>query len=143
MITVDQILELPGAPLAEAVAITQVDASERQTVTRYQGLHDLEAFSSSDGARILLRGDDVVLVYLGRASLAGGIDHAALAAAFDSEGHELRSRQGKTATMHVVAERGAAWSENDGVVGFVELFPPTSLAQYEREIYVEPRPFRR
>lgn len=143
MITVDDLLTLPGAALAHAVDVTGVDTSDRQAVTRYQGLRDLEAFSSSEGTRVLMRGDDVVLVYVGRTALAGDIDHDALAAALGSEGHRLRSRQGKTASMHVVAERGVAWSERGGEVGFVELFPPTTLADYERDIYVDPPAFRR
>lgn len=143
MITVDDLLTLPGAPLAETVRITEVDTSERQSVTRYQGLRDLEAFSSGQGARVFLRGGDVVLVYLGSAALSDGIDHDALVAALGSEGHRLRSRQGKTASMHVVAERGVAWSEHGGEIGFVELFSPTSFADYERDIYAEPPRFRR
>jgi hypothetical protein len=60
-----------------------------------------------------------------------------------SDGETLRSRQGKSALMHVVADKGIAWSEDDGEVGFVELFPPTTLNGYQKTIYREPPKFIR
>lgn len=143
MITLEVLLALPGAMFDDAVELVQADRTDRRQVTKYQGLTDLEAVSNDDGARIFLRRDEVSLVYVGRQALSDEIDHDALVEALGTEGRELRSRQGKAALLHVVADRGIAWSEEDGEIGFVELFPPSTFEEYEDEIYVEPPPFRR
>ena len=137
------LLTLPGASLDAAIAVTGADPGTRESVRGYESLKRVDAMEAPDGTTIYIRGDDVQLVYVGEDALPAGVSHDALVAVAGSEGERLRSRQGKKARMHVVADRGIAWSEERGEVGFVELFPPTTLADYQRTIYREPMPFRR
>jgi len=139
--TLQDLLALRGADLQVASAITGASLDEREPVTGYQGLSDLDAIDASDGVRLFVRDDKVVLVYVGESGLPNGITDETLAEAVGSSGEPLPSRQGKLAELHVVAEQGIAWSEVDGEVGFVELFPPTDLETYLREIYQEPPKF--
>ncbi|WP_426593947.1 hypothetical protein ACPPVS_00410 [Cellulomonas sp. McL0617] len=134
-------LLLRGADLSTAASALHADADGREKVTGYQGLRDLDVIDGPDGSRLFVRGDTLALVYVGGAALPAGLDHADLVAAVGSDGDHLRSRQGKTARLHVVAEDGIAWSEENGQVAFVEIFPPTSFEDYTREIYVEPPAF--
>jgi hypothetical protein len=140
--TLDDLLSLAGADLETAAKTTGASLDQREEVTGYQGLADLDVIDAAPGIRIFLRGDDVVLIYVGEAGLPAGVDDAALQAALGSDGENLRSRQGKLAELHVVAARGVAWSEVDGEVGFVEVFPPTTLEAYQRDIYLEPPVFK-
>ncbi|WP_028051180.1 hypothetical protein [Cellulomonas sp. URHD0024] len=138
MKSLDELLDLRGADLTSVAAALDVDPGQREGITGYQGLEDVDAIDAPDGTRIIARGDALVLVYVGRAALPAGLTSAALVDAVGSAGKALRSRQGKQAQLHVVAKKGIAWSESDGEVGFVEIFPPTSFDDYTRDIYVEP-----
>lgn len=53
----------------------------------------------------------------------------------------LASRAGKDFTHYVYPERGIAYSANADSVAYLEIFPPTTLAQYEQELYLDPGPF--
>jgi hypothetical protein len=141
--TLEDLLKLSGASLADAASALDADPDEREEVEGYEGLADLDLVEAPGGARIYLRGEDVVVIYLGRRTLPEGTDADAVEAAVGSAGVELRSRQGKRAHIHVVADQGVAWSELDGTVGFIELFPPTTFEDYQATIYDEPGPFIR
>jgi hypothetical protein len=141
--TLEELLQLPGASLEQAAAALDADPAQRESVDGYEGLADLDVVETPSGASIYLRGDDVVMIYVGRRALPEGTTGAAVAAAVGKQGKSLRSRQGKRATMHVVAKRGVAWSELDGAVGFLELFPPTTFEEYQNTIYDEPPEFIR
>lgn len=143
MTTLDELTRLPGASLDTVASITGADPDHRESVTGYQRLTNVDVIDTSGGARIFLRGQEVVLVYVGTDALPAGTDHQALARVAGSDGETLRSRQGKRALMHVVADKGLAWSEDGGEVGFVELFPPTTLDGYRKEIYRKPPKFIR
>jgi hypothetical protein len=45
--------------------------------------------------------------------------------------------------LHVWPERGVAFSEEDGAVDFLEVFGPTTLADYSERIYEDPGRFIR
>lgn len=141
--TLDDLLALPGAPLSAVASALSADPAARESVDGYEGLTDLDLVEAPGGARIYLRGDDVVLIYVGRRALPDGTDADTVAEAVGSQGKDLRSRQGKRARMHVVAKQGVAWSELDGTVGFLELFPPMRFRDYRATIYDEPGPFIR
>ena len=143
MTTLEDWTHLSGASLDEVASATGADLTQRESVTGYQRLKDLDVIDTTGGARIFLRDDDVVLIYVGEIALPSGTDHDALVKAAGSHGETLRSRQGKSALMHVVADRGVAWSEDGGEVGFLELFPPTTIDRYRRTIYREPPKFKR
>lgn len=142
MIALPDLLALAGADLTDAQHLTGSHSSTRTRVTGYEGLKDLDVLDGA-GTRIFLRGDDVVLIYVGEAALPDGTTSDDLAALVDTDGQELPSRQGKNALIHVVAERGLAWSEEGGEIGFVELFPPTTFETYHDDIYVDPGTFSR
>jgi hypothetical protein len=118
-----------------------VPEARREVVTGYEGLSDVAAIDAPDGSRLHVRGDALVLIYVGRAALPAGLDDADLVAAIGSTGERLRSRTGRRARMHVAAGEGIAWSEEAGEVGFIEIFPPTSFDAYTRDIYVDPGTF--
>jgi hypothetical protein len=137
----DDLLWLRGQSLQAVLSATGAAQGRREPVTGYQSLQNLDVIEAPNGVRIYLRGNDVALIYAGEAALPDDADEADLVAVVGSEGEFLRSRQGKRAALHVVAEQGVAWSEQDGVVAFVELFPPTRLEDYRRDIYLEPPQF--
>ena len=137
------LLRLRGADLEVAARTLDADPDLREQVDGYQGLADLDVVDAPDGVRIFLRGDDVVLIYVGPDALPAGLDGETLGSAVGADGDLLRSRQGKRANLHVVAGQGIAWSEDAGQIGFVELFPPTTLEGYRRDIYLEPAKFIR
>ena len=141
--TLDDLLTLPGATLDATVAAVGADPATRESVRGYQALTHVDAIEAPDGATVYARGDEVKLVYLGPDALPGGVSHASLTSAVGADGQTLRSRQGKSALMHVVAPKGVAWSEDGDEVGFIEVFPPTTFEAYRREIYRRPALFRR
>jgi hypothetical protein len=85
-------------------------------------------------------GDHQVMLYAGEPE---GEDPDALAARLGGDGHELRSRAGKRAVLHVWPEQGVAFSEEHGGVDFIEVFAPTTLEDYQARIYDEPGEFFR
>lgn len=143
MTTLKELTQLSGASLAEVASVTGADTGQRESVTGYERLKDLDVIDAPGGARIFLRGEGVVLMYLGEGALPAGTDHQTLVEAAGSDGETLRSRQGKSAVMHVVPDQGVAWSEDGGAVGFVEVFPPTTIDRYRKTIYREPPKFKR
>jgi hypothetical protein len=141
--TLEDLARIPGASLATVASITGADLDNREPGAGYQRLAEVDAIDAPGGARVYARGEQVLLVYVGTDALPAGTNHQALARIAGSDGETLRSRQGKSALMHVVADKGIAWSEDDGEVGFVELFPPTTLNGYQKTIYREPPKFIR
>jgi hypothetical protein len=85
-------------------------------------------------------GDRQVMLYAGDPSEA---DPGELAGRLGPGGHELRSRAGKRAVLHVWPEQGVAFSEEGGGVDFLEVFEPTTLEDYEARIYEDPGEFIR
>ncbi len=143
MSTIDEIRSLGSMDLDAAAAYLGVDVGDRYEITGYGKLQDVDVLESEEmGIRFLLRDDDVVLVYVGAAALDDDVDAGVVAESIGTAGDRLRSRQGKRAHLHVVAEQGIAWSELDGQIGWMELFPPRSLAAYVADIYQEPPRFR-
>ena len=137
---VDELVKLRYLDLAGAQALVG-EGVGRTPITGYGRLRGVEALTSRERAiQVVLRDDEVRLVYLGAAGL-GELTAEDLEGRFGS-GDTLRSRQGRRAWLHVVAPEGVAWSEQDGQLGFVELFPPTTLESYRSDIYEEPPSFR-
>lgn len=136
-----ELLALRGADLAGAAEALRADPSRRQPIAGYQGLADLDAIDAPAGARLFARAGELVLIYLGPDALPPQLSDEDLAAAIGSSGEQLPSRQGKNATLHVAAEQGIAWSEEDGRIAFVEVFPPMTGEDYLRRVYLEPPAF--
>ena len=141
MRTLDDVLRLRGADLAAAAAALGADRGRREKTSGYEGLSKLDAIDAPDGSQLLARGDALALVYIGTESMPTGVRSDDLVSALGSSGRSLRSRQGKSARMHVLAEEGIAWSEEDGDIGFIEIFPARSFDEYTRDIYEEPPKF--
>ena len=142
VITLEQLLDLRGADLDVARRILGPHTDHREPVTEYQGLTDLDVIDAPDGSGIYLRGDVVVLIYVGADALPDNLNHQTLSGAAGSGGDLLRSRQGKRANLHVVPTRECLVGSrrSDRLRGIV---PPTSLAAYRRDIYREPAKFVR
>lgn len=141
MTTLGDLLALAGASLPAVVTVTGADPAHRTPVTGYESLTGVDAIDAPNDVRIFVRGEKVKLIYLDEAALPPGVGHETLVAAVGSEGKPLRSRQAKSAVLHVVADRGVAWSEDGGEVGFVEVFPPMTMKKYRARVYHDPGPF--
>jgi hypothetical protein len=75
---------------------------------------------------------------------AADLTDAGLIALVGDDVEWLRSRAGKLSRLRVAADRGIAISEQMGPkVDFVELFPPTTFADYAARLYKEPGAFIR
>lgn len=142
MTSLTDLIKLRDSVATEAAAFLEVDLRARHPVSGYGSLHGLDALDAGPGIRLYLREDRVELIYVGRAGLPPGTDHQELVALAGSEGTTLPSRQGKLASVHVVAPGGMAWSELDGEIGWLELFQPRTLERYLEEIYARPPVFR-
>lgn len=110
----------------------------------YEGLDDLVELVNLDvfPGSIFLADGAVRLVYVPRSGVEG-MSLEQIERQVTGEPARLRSRAGKKATMRVWPEEGVAVSADAQGVHFVELFPPTTLEEYEREIYEEPPRFIR
>jgi len=134
--TLDELLSLGGLNVDEAQELLGESAGPTP-IAGYQAMQDVEAISSKQrGLMFIVRDGSVVLVYAGPTAVEG-IRPDELSERFGT-GTPLRSRQGRMATLHVVADRGVAWSEENYELGFVELFPPTTIDAYKTEVYLEP-----
>jgi hypothetical protein len=125
--------DLEQPQLLERLGLGENDIA---TGVAYQGLRPVDRVDA-EARHVYLRDGRVVMVY-------GAIDRPGadeFEQALGGPGHELRSRGGKRAVMHVYPEQGIAVSTKGSIVQFLEVFPPTTIDAYRDEIYVEPRPF--
>jgi hypothetical protein len=116
----------------------------REAAGDYGGLRGVDVLTTGEkpGVRIYLKGDSVVLVYVGQAALPKGLTPERLKSEFTATAVEsLRSRQGKRGRMSVAAGQGVAWSSLDNEIGWVEHFRPRSFEDYKRDIYTTPQKF--
>ncbi|HET9059756.1 MAG TPA: hypothetical protein VFN61_07530 [Acidimicrobiales bacterium] len=139
-------------PLADLAGLRELSVQEAadyvggdarpKAISQYGSLRDVQAITSKErGLQFVIQDGKVRLVYLGTAALPPVVSNESLTEAYGT-GETLRSRQGRRAKLHVAADHGVAWSEQDGELGFVELFAPTTFDRYRDEIYKEPPSFR-
>lgn len=141
MTSLTQLLGLSGADLPTVLAVTGADLSARVHAFGYQGLADADIVEF-DGGRLALSGDEVLLVQVNAAYwFPEGLTNQDLVVAVGGPGQRLRGRGGKLAKLHVAAEHGVAWEEVQGEVRYLEFFPPSDVATYERTVYAEPPRF--
>jgi hypothetical protein len=140
MSLLEQALALRGLSRAELLERAP-DASVEEDV-RYEKLRPVARVRATAvwPGYLYFDGDRQVMVYAGDPE---GADPDALAAQLGPGGHELRSRAGKRAVQRVWPEQGVAFSEEDGAVDFLEVFEPTTLAEYQARIYEDPGEFIR
>jgi hypothetical protein len=89
------------------------------------------------GARVFFDGDAVAIVSIPDPAIAPD----AIRSLMGDDVVQLRSRQGKRATIELDAARGLAFSSDDDEVGFIEAFPPTTADDYRERIWFEPPAF--
>lgn len=92
-------------------------------------------------AWFFLRGDQLVMVYIGNQTFLSQLKPDAVAKELGGPGKELPSRVAKSATQHVYADKGFAFSEEDGALAFVEIFPPMPHERYLETVYETVTPF--
>ncbi len=111
----------------------------------YEKLTGVSRVSNGDvfPGHFFLRGDEVVMVYVGDPDFLSGLSEAEIEKELGGQGEILRSRAGKTSNQHVYADKGVAFSETDGKLDFLEIFAPMSLDDYKAKIYEDVGPFVR
>ncbi len=118
----------------EAAGDTDTDPGEA-----YGALEHLDCLSTAEGD-FYFRGDTLELVNIPR-KLVGGRPAAPLLAEL-GQGEQLRAWTEKRSLLHVWPEHGLAVSvDEDKAIELVEVFPPTTIADYRERIYKEPTPF--
>ncbi len=134
--------------IAELLALREVtrgelenhaDASVDEDVG-YEALEGVDCIHapSFSPAHFFFAGPELKLVYVPRTAV-GGQDAQPWLDELGS-GPQLASRTGKRGVLEVRPERGFAFSHQAGKVELAEVFPPTTLEAYERDIYEEPSP---
>jgi hypothetical protein len=124
------------ATLLQSVGADEADIDDGYS---YQSMRGLSVLSLPDhfGARVFLDGDAVVMVSVPDPS----VDDDDVRSLMGDDVVELRSRQGKRAMIELDAQRGVAFSRDDDEVGFVEMFPPTTVEDYRERIWFDPGDF--
>jgi hypothetical protein len=102
----------------------------------------LELNSPAFPGSIYVLKDKVRIVYVPEEGLSG-VTPDELSASLSGEPHQLRSRAGKLAKLHLYASDGVAFSSTKGTVDFLEVFPPCTVKEYVDQIYDEPPAFKR
>ena len=117
----------------------QADASVDEDVG-YEALGGVDCIHapSFSAAHFFFAGPELKLVYVPRTAVGGQDAQPWLDEL--GPGPQLASRTGKRAVLEVRPERGFAFSHQAGGVELAEVFPPTTLDAYERDIYEEPAP---
>ena len=117
----------------------QADASVDEDVgyEALEGVDCIHAPSFSPG-HFFFAGPELKLVYVPRTAVGGQDAQPWLDEL--GPGPQLASRTGKRGVLEVRPERGFAFSHQAGAVELAEVFPPTTLEAYERDIYEEPAP---
>ena len=117
----------------------QADASVDEDVG-YEALEGVDCIHapSFSPAHFFFAGPELKLVYVPRTAVGGQDAQPWLDEL--GPGPQLASRTGKRGVLEVRPERGFAFSHQGGAVELAEVFPPTTLEAYERDIYEEPEP---
>ena len=134
-----------GLSEAEVRQRLATEGGEVDPDRRYEGLEHVTHYynPSVSPARVYVSDGRVQMVYVPSGAAVAETTPSEIDAQIGGRGHRLRSRTGKTANQYVQAERGVAYSEDEGRVQFVEIFPPRSLEAYLKDIYRDPGPFTR
>jgi hypothetical protein len=112
----------------------------------YERLQNLTSFTDKTGETptLFFQGERQVLLYLNAEMLAAReLTPEYLYRKFGKRYVQLRSRAGKTHRQIVYPSQGIAFSTGGASLDFLEIFPPTTLARYRREIYRTPSAFIR
>jgi hypothetical protein len=138
--TVDELLSLRELTRSRLETEPGVTVDPHVAYGSLTGVDRLHAVGLSP-AHFYFAGDDLELVYVPRAA----VSQAPAAAWLErvGPGPQLRSRTGKRSVLEVRPELGFAFAHDEGAVELAEVFPPTTLDDYEQRIYEDPGPFVR
>lgn len=139
-----ELTELIASPKAEVLARLGATRDDLEAGFAYEGLMGLSRVKGQTlPAWCFFRQGAVVMLYVGdEAWLAPHVGTDVLAALGPAEA-TLASRVGKGALMHVWPSRGLAVSMTRArdAIELLEVFPPTTLDTYRRDIWRDPGPF--
>lgn len=141
MSRVGELLALRELTLDEVEDQLGIAADKVESGLRYEGMSDLTLAhdAAAHPGYFYFRDGQPVMVYVEDTDL----DAESLRAELGEPEATLRSRAGKGYAHRVFPGRGIAYSSKGNDVAFVEVFPPVSLEQYEREVYEDPGEFTR
>ena len=141
---IDRCFALRNESLAEIASRFGMEDAHTSRKLAYEGMTGLLLLHNpaEHPARFYFRGDTLVMIYTSDSATLAALDERQLVERFGSDSVALRSRAGKEFVHTVFAEQGVAFSSSsaEGVV-FLEIFPPTTQAAYEEEIYQDPGHF--
>lgn len=109
-----------------------------ERITGVDRLHQGSAFPG----HFYFRGDELAMLYIPRTAL-GDTDLGALQEELGEPAAMLRSRTGEDSSILVYPERGVAFATDGEQVEIVEIFPPTTLEDYQSGIHKDPGEFIR
>jgi len=139
-----QLQALIGSDQAAVIQRFAIPPDHVEPDVAYEAMKDVTRIHHPEDAllgdaRLYFRAGKLALIYL---SGGAGVEASELdAATAGGEPVMLRSRAGKTSQLRVYAGKGVAVSRGKQL-DFVELFAPTTQADYERSIYVAPPAFK-
>jgi hypothetical protein len=146
------VTQIAGLELDELLALRDLDrdgvrrrfgAVDVADDVAYEQLRPVDCLSPQEfEGHFYFRGDHQVMLYVGRAALAGA-DLAAVKAELGDPEAKLASRAGSESAFWVYPQRGVAFSTDGSSVELLEVFPPTTLERYKSEIYEDPGEFIR
>jgi hypothetical protein len=144
------LLKTPPTTVAALLALRsfsedeiRAELGERVKDVGYEKLVPLDRYGEKGqpNAYFFFRGKQLVMVYSGVDAYLAKLSMPAIEKELGPAEKVVRSRQGKTANMHLYPSKGFACSEDHDEIGFVEIFPPMSLKDYLAEIYEDVGPF--
>jgi hypothetical protein len=137
---VEECLSWRDKSLSEVQQSLSISEAQIERNANYMKLTNLMELHNPDvhPGYFYFRNGKFALLYVGGGEELEQLDPKALQNRFGGEGVELRSRAGKHFNHHVYPEVGLAFSTDGEVVSILEVFPPTSLAEYQSSIYQEP-----
>ena len=139
---IDPLLQLQDLDKKRAMALFEATSADFERKREYEGLRGLDLLETEATAPVAVyfKGDAFVLGYIDGPSLEDGSKRDLIAALGEPEAR-LQSRAGKGSTLCVYPEKGLAFSSKGQELEFIEVFPPTTLEKYRKNIYRQPPDF--
>lgn len=140
----EELLALRELTRNEVRARFAIDETRVDPDVAYEGLRGVDCLyePSAFPGHFFFRDDELAMIYVPRSALAD-TDSGALRQALGEPAATLSSRTGEDSTLLVYPEQGVAFATDGERVEIVEVFPPTTLDAYAKEIYKDPGEFIR
>ena len=146
MDTLQNLLALRNLHWSEIKERYKIKEEHIESDSTYQKLSGLIEIYNPDvfPVRFFLLNDNVLLIYTSDLAIVDTLDGKKIKEQYGMEDENyLRSRAGKKSNLMVYPEAGFAVSIKNNEVDFIEVFHPTTLEQYKKDIYIEVGPFIR